>query len=79
MEVKPGDAVTALTESWAVERFIPMVKGEDKKRLPGNPNDQPRLKPDRWSGIERRSSGLLFRRSARQGNVPAMRSAYSPG
>ena len=34
VEVKPGDAVTALTESWAVERFIPMVKGEDKKAPP---------------------------------------------
>ena len=31
VEVKPGDAVTALTEAWTVERYIPPAKVDDKK------------------------------------------------
>jgi len=32
VEVKPGDAVLGLTESWSVERFVSLVKKEEKKK-----------------------------------------------
>ena len=31
VEVKAGDAITDLTESWMVEKFVPLVKKEEKK------------------------------------------------
>jgi DNA gyrase subunit A len=32
VEVKPGDALLGITEGWAVERFVELVKKEDKKK-----------------------------------------------
>jgi DNA gyrase subunit A len=32
VEVKPGDVLLGITEGWAVERFVELVKKEDKKK-----------------------------------------------
>jgi hypothetical protein len=32
VEVKAGDALLGLTEGWAVERFVELVKKEEKKK-----------------------------------------------
>jgi hypothetical protein len=32
VEVKPGDVLIGLTEDWAVERFVELVKKEEKKK-----------------------------------------------
>jgi hypothetical protein len=32
VEVKPGDVLIGLTEGWAVERFVELVKKEEKKK-----------------------------------------------
>jgi DNA gyrase subunit A len=32
VELKPGDAVLTLTESWAIERYVSLVKKDDKKK-----------------------------------------------
>ena len=34
VEVKAGDALLGLTEGWAVERFVELVKKEEKKKPP---------------------------------------------
>ncbi len=34
VEVKPGDAVSGLTEGWMVERFVTIEKKEEKKKSP---------------------------------------------
>jgi len=35
VEVKAGDAVLSLTESWSVDRFVSLAKKEEKKAQPG--------------------------------------------
>ena len=35
VEVKPGDTLLGLTEGWAVERFVELVKKDEKKKIPG--------------------------------------------
>ena len=35
LEVKPGDALLGVTEGWAVERFVELVKKDEKKKIPG--------------------------------------------
>ncbi len=33
VEVKPGDVLLGLTEGWAVERYVEMVKKDEKKKI----------------------------------------------
>ena len=34
VEVKAGDALLGLTEGWSVERFVELVKKDEKKKPP---------------------------------------------
>jgi DNA gyrase subunit A len=65
VEVKPGDAVTGLTESWAVERFI-ATNEEDKKVPPKKPSTPPpEKKANRRSKSSPRSSGQPSKKKTR--------------